>query len=111
MEREWKRNCPDLVWGVMRRTILRAQVWGTKVEEYPALALGILTGVPKELDNLVLLWGLMGRGNLSSVLGLRSLGDGLPLGTLSRPGLKLETACGLLTSLRSDVLIWRGGIL
>lgn len=46
--------------GSDERTILRAQVWGTKGEEYPVLLLGVLTGVPKGLDNLVLLWGLMG---------------------------------------------------
>lgn len=71
---------------------------GNQGEEHPVLPLGVLTGVPKGLDNLVLLWGLMG-GHLSSVLGVRSLG--LPLGTPSRPGLKLKTGFGLLTSLRS----------
>lgn len=47
------------------------QVWGTKGQEYPALPLGVLSGLLNgawALDNLVLFWVADGEGEPSSVL-------------------------------------------
>lgn len=84
--------------------MLGVQVWGMEGEQ-------LFPWEPKgkgQLDDLVLLLGADGKGDPSSVLGLRGLGPAFGGSVWVRRAVR--SCLWLLAFLRSKVLVWRGGV-
>lgn len=89
MEREWKRNCPHLIWGVTGKRLVpipRDTSLGNQGRGIPSSSLGSPDwGTEREAGQLGPVMGADGEGE-PSVPSWESEAWGLPLGTPSRPG-------------------------